>query len=61
MSYYRVLCDIYDLKEGEIVEDYKGFTYGCCTDDEIPVCRNGVGPFYGVHGEYLEYLGDKAQ
>ena len=56
MSKYRVLCDIYDLKEGEIVEYYDGYTYGCCADDEIPVCRDGKGPFYGVPYSDLEEI-----
>ena len=56
MARYMLLADIFGVNKGEIVEYYDGCTYGCCADDEIPVCRDGKGPFYAVPYSDLEEI-----
>jgi hypothetical protein len=55
---FEIVCDVIQNEEtftkGEIVTEYTGNTYGCCTLDEIPVIKNGTSEFVGVDKMYLK-------
>ena len=44
-----------DYKEGELVFDYTGYTYGCCTDSGVPVSEiEDASPFFELPADAVD-------